>query len=289
MKVFVSYSRKDYVTVYAMVRELRRHGVSVWIDQDDIEVGVRWDDKLQSAIEEASHLLLMLSQSALKSQNVRDEFAFAITEGKAIIIALIDDVKLPLRLQRFQYIDFRNNYDRAFERLLQHLPNPDFISQDDSATVKHLTHEFPMLTDDDISNGSENEAPIAIRFAEDVDTVHSRRDISVQLRFEATGQESQSCQMNKHLIKIGRGSSCDVKLGDMKISREHVHLLKQNNMWYVKDIESSNGTWINQVEITGKTVQLKDGDVVKIANSVTMYVKFVSQENATMVRKKSFS
>ena len=46
-------------------------------------------------------------------------------------------------------------------------------------------------------------------------------------------------------ISIGRGSDNDVVLGSKEISRHHAQLSVLNGKLYVKDLSSSNGTFIN--------------------------------------------
>lgn len=51
-------------------------------------------------------------------------------------------------------------------------------------------------------------------------------------------------------LSVGRGSDSDVVLGSQQISRNHAQLSVLNGQLYVKDLESSNGTFINDERIT---------------------------------------
>jgi hypothetical protein len=290
-KVFVSYSRRDYVTVYSIVRELRSHGVSVWIDQDNIDAGVRWDDKLQTAIEEASHLLLMMSNSSMKSQNVRDEFSFAIGENKTIIVALIDDVKLPLRLHRFQYIDFRTNYDKAFERLLTHLPAPDGVAVSQDSTAKdEPVSPLSKQTLQELDETDVEKETLSIVFPDDADTILNVQNTLIFLRFEIEGSsEVRTWRMEGDTLKIGRGSNCDIKLTSMKVSREHLEIRRKQNQCFVCDLGSSNGTWLNDTDIVGKEMLLKDGDIINIAHVVKVRVILTTRKELESRRTQIFS
>lgn len=50
-------------------------------------------------------------------------------------------------------------------------------------------------------------------------------------------------------LSVGRGSDSDVVLGSQQISRNHAQLSVLNGQLYVKDLESSNGTFINDERI----------------------------------------
>jgi hypothetical protein len=64
-----------------------------------------------------SEFVVVLSPSAVESNNVLNEIALAEEEGKTIIPILLEDCRFPLRLRRLQYSDFRNNYSLGFESL----------------------------------------------------------------------------------------------------------------------------------------------------------------------------
>lgn len=281
MSVFVSYSRRDYVTVYAIVRELSNHGVDIWIDQDNLNAGVRWDDKLQHAIENASHILLMMSRNSMESQNVRDEFSFAIGEGKEIIIALIDEVKLPLRLHRFQYIDLRSNYDKAFETLLRHLPAsglalPTGIENGTTLQQSTLLDDVT-LQRNDVYKKSQTE-DVSIVFPKDQPITSQLRTPFLMLEFEAEDVTSRIWSMKHSNLIIGRGSDCDIKLVNPRISRQHLEIICQENEYFARDMGSSNGTFVNGHDITAKLYKLHDGDAIEIADIVHIRVILTPQK-----------
>ena len=49
---------------------------------------------------------------------------------------------------------------------------------------------------------------------------------------------------------VGRDSP-DLPLTDNTISRRHAQLIKKNNTWVIKDLNSANGTYVNGVKISG--------------------------------------
>lgn len=122
-KIFFSYSRSDAKFALQIAESLRSAGIFVWIDQVDIPAGAPWDRAIQDALESADSLLVILSPSAVDSENVMDEVSLALERKKQIIPLLYRPCNVPLRLRRLQYIDFTGQYDNALRLLLSHLKN----------------------------------------------------------------------------------------------------------------------------------------------------------------------
>jgi adenylate cyclase len=67
----------------------------------------------------------------------------------------------------------------------------------------------------------------------------------------------------KKNLMIGRRESCDIVLRFANVSAHHCQLSCENGYWYVKDLNSRNGTKVN-----GKRVQKKridPGDTISVA------------------------
>ncbi len=120
--VFVSYARENQDFVLRLVHDLRQHGVPIWFDQLAIPAGAQWDVVIENALEDATHVLLVMSKASVNSPNVRDEIDMAIDEDKTIIPILLEDCRRPLRVRRLQYMDFRGGYENALQGLLAALP-----------------------------------------------------------------------------------------------------------------------------------------------------------------------
>lgn len=79
----------------------------------------------------------------------------------------------------------------------------------------------------------------------------------------------QQWTLHKDEVVIGRGEECDITLPDRQISRQHVRIYKEDDAFYVVDLESRNGTWVNNQQIKGPR-RLYDGDIIQLAMSVKL-------------------
>ncbi len=68
------------------------------------------------------------------------------------------------------------------------------------------------------------------------------------------------------VTSIGRGAEMDVQLTDLTVSKRHARILRNEQGEYIlEDLASSNGTFLNNKEITTK--QLREGDTIQIGES----------------------
>ncbi|HLL24402.1 MAG TPA: FHA domain-containing protein, partial [Kofleriaceae bacterium] len=65
---------------------------------------------------------------------------------------------------------------------------------------------------------------------------------------------------------IGRRSDCQIFVPDMRVSRQHARLWKDNETWSLEDLGSNNGTFINGAKVQQATTLRHDDEIV-IANN----------------------
>jgi len=64
---------------------------------------------------------------------------------------------------------------------------------------------------------------------------------------------------------IGRGEGCQLRPNSERVSRKHCAVVEEEGLAYVRDFNSSNGTFVNDQRVVGKC-ELKNGDVLKVGN-----------------------
>lgn len=79
----------------------------------------------------------------------------------------------------------------------------------------------------------------------------------------------QSISVNKSRFIIGKNQSiADYCIMDNQtVSRKHAVLYENDGNWYIDDMDSLNGTYVNGSRILpGQAVQLKDGDEIALSD-----------------------
>jgi signal transduction histidine kinase len=70
-------------------------------------------------------------------------------------------------------------------------------------------------------------------------------------------------------VTIGRGTTNAVQLHDTEISREHAQLFRRGDVIYVRDLDSSNGTFVNGKPV--KEHELASGDQLQLGRTLLLY------------------
>jgi hypothetical protein len=71
-------------------------------------------------------------------------------------------------------------------------------------------------------------------------------------------------QVEHARIVLGRGSGCTVVLADITVSRRHAELVLRDGRWILRDLGSSNGTWVNGRQV-GAT-EVRSGDLIVLGD-----------------------
>ena len=73
---------------------------------------------------------------------------------------------------------------------------------------------------------------------------------------------------------VGRDGQNDIVISDVRCSREHCMFRKLEGHWYVCDLGSSNGTFVNGNRVS-RLQKLRPRDRIKVASQKLMYAATV--------------
>lgn len=80
-------------------------------------------------------------------------------------------------------------------------------------------------------------------------------------------------------VSIGRSREADIPLLDDKVSRVHCGIRLSEGKFYLKDLKSRNGTYVNGQRVED-TIEIKAGDRIQIGSTVFVMEAASNQEAA---------
>lgn len=97
--------------------------------------------------------------------------------------------------------------------------------------------------------------------------VVSRRIPGINLTVQAGSEEAGGV---KHFIQpeimLGRDPICDISVADETVSARHARLIFHHGQWWLEDLNSTNGTRLNQ-ETVAQPIVLTTGDEIVLGST----------------------
>jgi hypothetical protein len=84
---------------------------------------------------------------------------------------------------------------------------------------------------------------------------------------DETGAKAGSFRLDGSM-QIGRAEGCHIQLTDTYASQYHARVFGREGAWFVEDLGSTNGTYLNQRRVTGTPTEVQAGDRLRIGKSV---------------------
>jgi len=76
-------------------------------------------------------------------------------------------------------------------------------------------------------------------------------------------------ELGRDIVMIGRAPSNHIVIDHPTVSAQHALLLRTGASYSLKDLDSTNGTWINGVFVTD--ADLKDGDTIRFGSIIAVF------------------
>ena len=71
-------------------------------------------------------------------------------------------------------------------------------------------------------------------------------------------------------IILGRASDCEIRINDHSVSRRHARIQPGADGYYAVDLQSTNGTYVN--DVPASMYKLKDGDYLRVGNCIYRFL-----------------
>lgn len=80
-------------------------------------------------------------------------------------------------------------------------------------------------------------------------------------------QQPRTYPMGSEPMAIGRSDNCQIILQDTYVSQVHARVFPKNGQWFVEDLGSTNGTYLNRAKVTHPS-PVGVGDLIRIGKTV---------------------
>ncbi|MBR2886030.1 MAG: FHA domain-containing protein [Clostridia bacterium] len=93
----------------------------------------------------------------------------------------------------------------------------------------------------------------------------------INLRHELDFAVDESYEISDNEV-IGRGKKCDISIADKYLSTKNSRIFKSSGKFYLEDLDSTNGTYLNGEALSDKAVELLDGDKISVGRTNFLFV-----------------
>jgi len=103
------------------------------------------------------------------------------------------------------------------------------------------------------------------------------------LQLTNTAGTTEDVVLNRERMVMGRHPDCDIVLDAASVSRQHAQIVREGDQFFVEDLHSRNGTFVNGRAIQGRH-PLADGDRLKICDlSLVFFSKEPASSRSTLI------
>ena len=134
-KVFISYVRENIEIVDRLCQELKSHGIEVWLDRDNIALGLRWKREIRRAIQQGAFFIACFSKEYDERDKtyMNEELTIAIEELRQrpidqawFLPVKLNECEIPdldigrgETLRDLQYVNLYENWEVNVQRILE--------------------------------------------------------------------------------------------------------------------------------------------------------------------------
>jgi len=83
--------------------------------------------------------------------------------------------------------------------------------------------------------------------------------------------------LDRSPLRVGRGADNHIVLEGDSVSRRHAHFERRGNTWFAVDDGSTNGTYLNEDQVTRENV-LSNGDRIKVGPTILKFLSGLDAE-----------
>jgi hypothetical protein len=158
--VFLSHSFRDKVAAERLCAGLESQGIICWMAHRDIQPGDEWTSSIMSGIKEAKCFVLIMSEEANASTQIRREVQLAVSAGVPLLPIRVDhsvpNAEFEYLVGRLHWLDAQNGIEHAIPQVVSAVRdlldssaaiNPTASDERERATLFAESLNFPRLSD----------------------------------------------------------------------------------------------------------------------------------------------
>ena len=139
----------------------------------------------------------------------------------------------------------------------------------EEVAVSEANSELPFKEDEKDEVRKSPERPKGPLYSEEKTTFLGANDKNPILKNLSTGDVYE---VTSNPFTIGKSQTCNLVIADKVVSRHHAEVVQYGDKYFIKDLSSTNGTFINGNKLMADTdVELKDGQEIIFANKKFVY------------------
>jgi pSer/pThr/pTyr-binding forkhead associated (FHA) protein len=92
--------------------------------------------------------------------------------------------------------------------------------------------------------------------------------LTIELKFNDA--VLKTIETDKEVITIGRNVKNDIQIDNLSVSKQHARIVKHQGKFFIEDMKSTNGTYLNEKKIAKE--KLANNDVITIGKHTLLAI-----------------
>ena len=277
--IFLSYARQDRTSARIFAECLGEEGFRVWWDAS-LHSGETFDEVIEQRLRDAKAVVVLWSPRSVASRWVRAEATLADRRNK-LVPAIIEACDRPIVFELTHTAELSEWHgDRSDPRWRTFVEDLNRLVQatPDQPSAEAPIHHKPVP----VQPAPASRQPLRPGSDEVISTDRFRRSQGPQhpvsqaiaeepappsevhcLEIEEGELPQELIVIDSSSLKIGRTAPADIVISHRSVSREHCVIGIANDALLVSDLNSTNGTFIDDVRVARTTI-LPVGSVLRL-------------------------
>ena len=284
--IFISYSREERPAARHFAESFAREGFTVWWDAA-LRSGQTFDEVIEQELRAAKAVIVLWSPRSVASRWVRAEATLADRNNKLVPV-IIESCTLPIIFELTQAADLAgwtgDNSDVRWQTLISDLrrligngeeeklaslqaapPARPASKEPDKEELMAALSRIGDKAGHDLAQPTEQEEQLT-KFYRESDDFREREGDTVHCLLRVDDDDNETSYIvGPGGLRIGRSAPAEIIVNGIGVSRSHCEVDLAGGELRVTDLNSTNGTYVNDKRIEGSGTVPK-GALLRVGN-----------------------